>query len=110
MAETFEWYISNEILTEYVEVLTRIYSDGTAKVISEILLLADNVVLQEPFYKWQLIEANPDDNKFADLAITANVNYLVTNDKHLHNLNAKDLDIFNVQVVDLETFKKICLY
>ncbi len=108
--EKFEWVISNEILTEYVEVITRIYSESTARVVSEILLLADNVTLQEPFYKWQLIEKDPDDNKFADLAIAANANYLVSNDKHFQILNKHELDMFALQVIDLEFFRKICKY
>ncbi len=37
---------------------------------------------QEAYYKWQLIEADPDDNKFVDVAIAANAEYLVTNDRH----------------------------
>ena len=106
--EAFDWLISNEILTEYVEMLGSMYSENTAKVVSEILLMADNVYLQEPFFKWALIEADPDDNKFADLAISANVDYLVTNDKHFNVL--KNRDFLGVSVVDLNTFRKIMGY
>ena len=106
--EVFDWLISNEILTEYVEILGSMYSENTAKVVSEILLMADNVYLQEPFFKWALIEADPDDNKFADLAISANVDYLVTNDKHFNVL--KNRDFLGVSVVDLDTFRKILGY
>ena len=106
--EVFDWLISNEILTEYVEILGSMYSENTAKVVSEILLMADNVYLQEPFFKWALIEADPDDNKFADLAISANVDYLVTNDKHFNVL--KNRDFLGVSVVDLNTFRKILGY
>ena len=106
--EAFDWFISNEILTEYVEILGSMYSENTAKVVSEILLMADNVYLQEPFFKWALIEADPDDNKFADLAISANVDYLVTNDKHFNVL--KNRDFLGVSVVDLDTFRKIMGY
>ena len=106
--EVFDWLISNEILTEYVEILGSMYSENTAKVVSEILLMADNVYLQEPFFKWALIEADPDDNKFADLAISANVDYLVTNDKHFNVL--KNRDFLNVNVVELDTFRKILGY
>ena len=106
--EAFDWLISNEILTEYVEMLGSMYSENTAKVVSEILLMADNVYLQEPFFKWALIEADPDDNKFADFAISANVDYLVTNDKHFNVL--KNRDFLGVRVVDLDTFRKILGY
>ena len=106
-ANTFDWLISNEILTEYVEILTSFYSVATAEVVAKKLLAAENVTLKEPFYRWNLIK-DPDDNKFADLAISGNVDYLVTNDKHFNVL--KSLNFPPVQVVDLEEFRKILKY
>ena len=41
VAEAFEWILSNEILTEYEEVLTQHYSAATQRV-TEILLNAPN--------------------------------------------------------------------
>lgn len=101
----FEWVVSNEILLEYEEKLAEFYSERTANLVASILLTASNVHQEEPFYKWNLIIEDPDDNKFADLAIAANVNYLVTNDKHFRVL--KDLPFPTVQVVSLEEFKEI---
>ena len=86
IARAFEWVISNEILTEYEEQLTRRYSAATAQRVHEVLLTAPNTYLQEAYYKWQLIEADPDDNKFVDVAIAASANYLVTNDRHFQSL------------------------
>jgi len=45
-----------------------------------------NVRKIEAYYHWQLIKQDPDDNKFADCAIAANADYLVTNDKHFNVL------------------------
>lgn len=45
-----------------------------------------NIQKLEAYYHWQLIEQDPDDNKFADCAIAANADYLVTNDKHFNVL------------------------
>jgi len=101
----FDWVISNEILLEYEEKLTEFYSERTASLVTNILLTAANVFQEEPFYKWNLITDDPDDNKFADLAIAANVNYLVTNDKHFNVL--KDLPFPTVQVVTLDEFRLI---
>jgi len=101
----FDWIISNEILLEYEEKLSEFYSERTASLVTNILLTAANVFQEEPFYKWNLITDDPDDNKFADLAIAANVNYLVTNDKHFNVL--KDLPFPTVQVVTLEEFRLI---
>lgn len=106
--ESFEWFVSNEIISEYTEIIGNIYSESTAKIVTELLLVADNVTLKEPSFKWQLIEADPDDNKFVDLAIAANVDFLVTNDKHFSIL-AK-IDFPPVKVINLDGFRKILGY
>ncbi|MFD2718072.1 putative toxin-antitoxin system toxin component, PIN family [Hymenobacter monticola] len=102
ISEAFEWILSNEILTEYEEVLTQQYSAATAQRVTEILLNAPNISFQEAYYKWQLIEADPDDNKFADVAIAASADYLVTNDRHFEVL--KQLEFPRVLVVSLQEF------
>lgn len=104
-AEQFEWLISNEILTEYLEKLTELYSEQTALLVYSIISAAVNVTFTEPFFKWQLIEADPDDNKFADLAVAGNVHFLVTNDKHFNPL--KTLEFPKLTVVSLDEFKKV---
>jgi len=70
ISQKFDWVISNEVLTEYEEMLSNFYSPTTAEIVTNILLVAPNIIQNEPFYKWQLITADPDDNKFADLAIS----------------------------------------
>ena len=104
-SEQFEWVISNEILSEYFEQLDAFYSYNTAVLVSNILLSSPNVTFAAPFFKWNLIEKDPDDNKFADLAISANVNYLVTEDKHFNIL--KTLPFPTVKVVNLKEFKVV---
>jgi putative PIN family toxin of toxin-antitoxin system len=104
----FEWVISNEIMLEYEEKLAVFYSVPTADLVLTVLTLASNVVFAEPFLKWNLIAADPDDNKFADLAISSNANYLVTNDRHFQVL--KNLDFPTVKAVTLEEFKNIIGY
>ncbi|MBT2559351.1 putative toxin-antitoxin system toxin component, PIN family [Hymenobacter sp. ISL-91] len=102
VANAFEWVISNEILTEYEEQVTRRYSASTAQQVHEILLSAPNTHFQEAYYKWQLIEADPDDNKFVDVALAAGADYLVTNDRHFEIL--KQLEFPRVAVVSLQDF------
>jgi putative PIN family toxin of toxin-antitoxin system len=104
-AKAFEWVISNEILSEYFEQLTNFYSESTAILITQILLSSENVTLQEPFYKWNLIENDPDDNKFVDLAIACGADYLITEDKHFQPL--KKLEFPKLQIRRLSEFKKI---
>ena len=103
--EAFEWLISNEILAEYEEQLSDFYSPRTADIVLKILSTAPNVEFAEPHFKWALITADPDDNKFSDLAISANADYLVTHDRHFRVL--KDIPFPTVSVVTLAEFRII---
>jgi uncharacterized protein len=100
--------ISNEILLEYEEQLTDFYSPRTAELVLSIFLTASNVTFAEPFIRWHLISDDPDDDKFADLAISANARCLVTNDHHFNVL--KDLPFPTVKVVSLTEFQQIMGY
>lgn len=103
--ECFEWVISNEVLAEYEEKLSEIYSENAANIVLKILSVAPNVIFTEPYFKWNLVEKDPDDNKFVDLAIAGNADYLVTNDKHFNDL--KELEFPKVNIVNIEEFKSV---
>lgn len=80
--KAYDLYVTNEMLAEYEEKIgDRLGVVRTDLKLRELLNLS-NVYLIEPFYNWQLIEADPDDNKFVDCAVTCGANYLVTNDRH----------------------------
>jgi uncharacterized protein len=104
-AGRFDWLVSNEILLEYEEQLSDFYSPKTADLVLKILTAAPNVIFAEPFFKWALIEADPDDNKFADLAIPSNANYLITHDRHFLVLD--EVPFPTVKVVSLAEFRDI---
>jgi uncharacterized protein len=99
----FVWVLSNEIVTEYVEIVGDFYSHAASEVVVNRLLISENIELREPYFRWNLVENDPDDNKFADLALAANVDFLVSNDKHL--LRLKELTFPPIPVVSLEEFK-----
>jgi predicted nucleic acid-binding protein len=50
----------------------------------------------EPFYKFQLITHDNDDNKFVDCAIAANASCIVTNDKHFNEVKQHKFPKVNV--------------
>ena len=104
---SFDWLVSNETITEYEEKLSEFYSVKTANLVLAILMVAPNTIFTEPYFKWQLIQNDPDDNKFVDLSIAGNADYLVTNDRDFNTL--KQLDFPKVEVVTLEEFKQIVL-
>lgn len=100
--QVYNLYISNEILTEYDEVISeRMGYDATDLKLKELLNLK-NVYKIEPFYNWQLIEADPDDNKFVDCAIAVGADFLVSNDGHFKVL--KDIPFPPVNVIKAEDF------
>ena len=101
-AEEFEWVVSSEILTEYEEVLTRRYSPLTADVVLNALMFAPNTYHQEAYYKWQLVIADPDDNKFVDVAVAASADFLVSNDRHFQFL--RQLPFPQVSLVSFQEF------
>lgn len=104
-AGKFEWFVSNEILLEYEEILTQTYSSNTAQLVLNQLAIAANVFFTEPTFRWQLIENDPDDNKFADLALCTNADYLVSNDTDFNVFNS--LDFPSLSVIDLDSFLSI---
>ena len=104
-SEMFAWIISTEILNEYHEILTDFYSKNTADIVINILLSAPNVELVEPYFSYNLITSDPDDNKFANLAISANAYCLVSNDKHFNIF--KKIVFPPLTVLKLEEFKSI---
>ena len=98
----YNLYLSNEILTEYDEVISeRLGCEVTDLKLKELLNLK-NVHKIEPFYNWQLIQADPDDNKFADCAIAISADYLVTNDGHFNIL--KSIPFPPVNTIKAEDF------
>ena len=92
--------ISNEILSEYTEIIERKTNTLVANNISEMLLGLQNVQKQEVYYRWNLITKDKDDNKFVDCAIAGNADYLVSNDKHFNCLRQIDFPKLNLLSID----------
>ena len=57
------------------------------------------------YYRWELIEQDYDDNKFADCAIACNAHYLATNDKHF--TISKRIAFPKVNVISVDEFKLV---
>lgn len=102
----FTLLLSNEVLLEYLEVIRQKTNTVVAENIIMSLLSAENTALHEIFYRWGLIEYDKDDNKFCDLAIAGNADFLVTNDAHF---NVVKLNQFPpVNIISANEFLKLC--
>lgn len=95
--------VSSEILFEYEEILTQKTNKDVARNVIDFLLISPNVYLIDIYYHWNLIEVDPDDNKFIDCAISSNAYCLVSNDKHFNVL--KDIDFPKINILGLEEFE-----
>jgi len=97
--------VSNEILEEYEEILTQSANSVIASNVVQTLLNAPTVEFIEPFYRFNLITQDPDDNKFVDCAIAGNATYIVSNDSHFDIL--KQTDFPKLVVKRIQEFSKI---
>lgn len=95
--------LSNDIIEEYNEKIDWFYSSYFSEIVLEELLNLPLTDFFEPYFKWQLIYTDPDDNKFVDVAISANADYIITNDKHFKELDK--IDFPKVNHITLHDFK-----
>jgi len=101
----FDICYTTEILAEYEEVISHFYSPKAAEFVVGVLLKSQNTIQITPYFKWSLIVADPDDNKFVDCALNAGADYIVTNDRHFNIL--KSFAFPQIKVINIETFKSI---
>lgn len=71
----------------------------------ELILKQPNTIQTEIFYRWVLITADYDDNKFVDTAISSICDYIVTVDGHFKVL--KEISFPKVFTVSLDEFLEI---
>ena len=101
----FSLCCTTDILYEYAELLSSFYSPAISESIMDTMMNAINMEPVIPYYKWDLISADPDDNKFVDCALNAGADCIVTNDKHFNML--KYIDFPRINVVDIDAFKTL---
>ena len=94
--------ISNEIIEEYEEIIATHMSPVAARIAVEAILRANNVLRVDAQFRFNLIKADVDDNKFVDCAIAANAEYIVTNDKHFDVL--KNIPWPKLAVITIKEF------
>ena len=82
----FDWAATTEILLEYEEVVARMSSVAKVRVVFQAIEVAETLGAKllriTPHFRFRLITADPDDDKFADCAIAANADFILTDDRH----------------------------
>lgn len=87
---------------EYEEQLKSRYSSYSINEKLIKIIEKQNTDLVIPDFKWNLISADPDDNKFVDCAVAANADFIVTNDAHFNIL--KTVSFPKVNTISLQEF------
>jgi uncharacterized protein len=98
----FELVISTDILNEYAEIFSKKMSFEISENIIELILKQPNTIESDIYYYWNLIIEDMDDNKYSDLAISANAEYILTLDRHFDIL--KTISFPKFKVINLEGF------
>ena len=94
--------VTNEILAEYEEMIARMASAEVATNVIRMIMDSRHVEFIDTYYHWNLITADPDDNKFVDCAFAAGATYIVSDDSHFNVL--RDITFPQLLVLRLREF------
>ncbi len=97
--------VTNEIIAEYEEILTRKVGPEIASNVIKAILDLPNTKMVHVYYHLRLIAADPDDDKFVDCAFKTNARYIVTEDRHYDVL--KQTPFPYIDVVGIDEFIKV---
>ena len=101
-AGRFTLCVSNEILEEYQEIISRKANPAVADNVVNAIVESEFVEFIDPQFHLGLIEADHDDGKFVDCAFAANATFVVSDDKHFDVL--KDIPFPKLLVLKLKEF------
>jgi len=94
--QKYSMVITTDIYLEYLEVTDRLSAKGVVEYIKRALNIPTNIIKPEIFYYWNLINADPEDNKFIDAYVAASADYLVTNDAHFNEAKKTPFPPINI--------------
>ncbi len=104
-SERFTLLVSNEILFEYEEIVTRKMGKKAATYLLETIDALPNIQRVSPFFKWKLITQDTDDDKFVDCAISGGADRLITEDSDFNIL--KSIDFPKISIMNIEGLRHL---
>jgi putative PIN family toxin of toxin-antitoxin system len=88
--------LSTDILLEYEEIFLSKWGKNVTENLLSRLIRAKNIELTTIFFNFNMVAADADDNKFADVFLASNADYIVSNDTKLLALNKSEFPTFLV--------------
>jgi putative PIN family toxin of toxin-antitoxin system len=98
----FHLLLSTEVYFEYYEIISAKYQKYVADAFIGALENSPFVIPCYPGFHWNLIYNDPDDNKYIDLYVAGNADYLVTDDRDFKFI--RDIKFPFVNVIGIDAF------
>lgn len=104
-AEKYILCYTNEILSEYEEILSLKMGAEIAQNVIKAIITRKNTLKLDAHFRFNLIKADVDDNKFVDCAIVANASFIVSQDRHFDVLRL--IDFPKVELISIDEFMEL---
>ena len=86
LEDQYDLFVTTDILLEYEEKIAELHNPQLAESFLDFLSILPNVHQTTVYYRFLLIAADADDDKFADCAIAEGIHFLITDDSHYNVL------------------------
>jgi len=96
--------VTTAILEEYAEILKKLTTERFAEYVLGVIVNNPDTLFVTPYFHFNLIYADPDDDKFVDCAVAANAKFIVTEDNHFNVL--KNYAFPSVEIIKLDEIIK----
>lgn len=100
LAGQYTLCLTAEVLFEYEEIFQSKWEKEVAENLLTRMIRAKNVEFINISFRFNLIYHDADDNKFADLYVASNADFLVSDDTKLLAMNNSDFPVFNVTTLE----------
>ncbi len=102
LAGNYTLCFSTEVLLEYEEIFLLKWGYDVTENLIGTLLTAKNIQFVTIHFNFNVVDGDKDDNKFADLFLASNADFLVSNDSQILALHKSGFPPF--QVITLQEF------
>ena len=96
--------VTTAILEEYAEILKKLTTERFAEYVLGVIVNNPDTLFVTPYFHFNLIYADPDDDKFVDCVVAANTKFIVTEDNHFNVL--KNYAFPSVEIIKLDEIIK----